>query len=77
MCHALRGGRLDHEHHETREKHEPAGAAMYPAIPRLAGDIASGRAEDFTFSQKNSQREFFCEKRHKSTMLPPANRASI
>jgi hypothetical protein len=39
----LRGGRLDHEHHDMSEKHEPAGAAIYPAIPRLAGDIASGR----------------------------------
>jgi len=27
------------------EKHEPAGAAMYPAILRLTGDIAAGRAE--------------------------------
>ncbi|MFP4438157.1 MAG: hypothetical protein ACLFVO_12985 [Chloroflexaceae bacterium] len=28
------------------EKHEPAGAAMYQAILRLAGDITSGRAEE-------------------------------
>jgi hypothetical protein len=39
----------------------------------LTGDIASGRAEDSrSFSQKNSQSEFFCEKDKKSTMLPQA-----
>jgi len=31
------------------EKHEPAGAAMYQAIPRLAGDSASGRTEETIF----------------------------
>jgi hypothetical protein len=31
------------------EKHEPASAVMYQAIPRLAGDTASGRVEDAIF----------------------------
>ncbi|MFP4440437.1 MAG: hypothetical protein ACLFVO_24645 [Chloroflexaceae bacterium] len=54
---------MDHEHHDMSEKHEPAGAAMDQAIRRLAGDIASGRAENpRSFSQKNSRCEFFCEK---------------
>jgi hypothetical protein len=29
-----------------------------------------------SFSQKNSQREFFCEKEKKRPMLPQANQAS-
>jgi len=37
---------LDHEHHEMNETREAAGAAMYQAVSRLAGFIASGRAED-------------------------------
>jgi len=37
---------LDHERHDMRENREPAGAAMHQAIPRLTGDIASGRAEE-------------------------------
>jgi hypothetical protein len=44
------------------EVHEPAGAAMDPAILRLAGDIAPARAENSqSCSQKNSRYEFFCE----------------
>jgi hypothetical protein len=31
------------------EHHEAASAAMYPAIPHLVGDIASGRAEETSF----------------------------
>ncbi|MFP4438556.1 MAG: hypothetical protein ACLFVO_15035 [Chloroflexaceae bacterium] len=63
---------MDHEHHDMSEKHESAGAAMYQAILHLAGYIAPGKAEHArSFSQKNSQREFFCEK-GKSTMLPQA-----
>jgi len=44
--HALRGGSLDHEQHEMSEHRETANADVYQTIPRLAGDIASGRAED-------------------------------
>ena len=40
--HALSGGILDHEMSETRET---ANADMDQVIPRLMGDIASGRAE--------------------------------
>jgi hypothetical protein len=44
------------------------------AVPPLEVDIASGRVEDSrSFSQKNSQSEFFCEKDKKSTMLPQAS----
>jgi hypothetical protein len=65
---------LDHEHHEISEKHEPAGAAMYQAILRLAGDIApfdyaQGRLRQCgrfsIFFTKNSLCEFFCEKETK------------
>jgi hypothetical protein len=36
--------------------HEPAGAAMYPAILRLMGDSASARAEHSrSFSVKKKQ----------------------
>ena len=42
----LRGGRLDHESREMSEKRETATADRYQTIPRLAGVIASGRAED-------------------------------
>jgi hypothetical protein len=55
-----------------------ANADVQQTIPGLTGDIASGRAEDSrSFSQKNSQREFFCEKEKRSTMLPQANRVFI
>jgi hypothetical protein len=44
------------------EHREPANAAMQQALPPNAGDIASGMAEHSrSCSQKNSQREFFCE----------------
>ncbi len=42
----LRGGRLDHEHHDMSEHRETANAAMDQAIPCFAEDIASGRAEE-------------------------------
>jgi hypothetical protein len=59
------------------ETRETANAAMHQAIPGLVADIASGRVEDSrSFSQKNSQREFFCEKDKQRTMLPQANRSS-
>ncbi|MFP4438478.1 MAG: hypothetical protein ACLFVO_14645 [Chloroflexaceae bacterium] len=44
---------MDHEHREMNEKHETTNADMYPAIPGLAGDIASGRAEEAIFIHKN------------------------
>jgi hypothetical protein len=45
------------------EIRETANAERYPAIPHVAGDIASGRVEKTrSFSQKNSRCEFFCEK---------------
>jgi hypothetical protein len=45
------------------EQRETANTDMYQAIPRLAGDIASGRAEETrSFSQNNSRCELFCEK---------------
>ncbi|MFP4436449.1 MAG: hypothetical protein ACLFVO_04315 [Chloroflexaceae bacterium] len=37
---------MDHEHHDMSEIRETANAAMYQAILCLAGDIASGRAEE-------------------------------
>ncbi len=37
---------LDHERREMSEKRETVNAAMDQAIPRLAGNIATGRAED-------------------------------
>ncbi|MFP4440902.1 MAG: hypothetical protein ACLFVO_27010 [Chloroflexaceae bacterium] len=40
---------MDHEHHEMNETRETANAAMYPPIPHLAGNIASGRAEETIF----------------------------
>jgi hypothetical protein len=46
------------------ETRETANAAMDRAIPHVAGDSASGRAEEpGSFSRKNSQREFFREKK--------------
>jgi hypothetical protein len=55
------------------EKHEPAGAAMYPAIPHLAGDIASGRVEDSILIAQNicTECKIFVQKKT-SPMLPPA-----
>jgi len=38
------------------EQREPATTDMYPAIPRLAGDIASGRAEDSMLVHKTFAR---------------------
>jgi hypothetical protein len=36
-----------------RETRETSNAAMYQALPRLAGDIASGRVEDPMLFHKN------------------------
>jgi hypothetical protein len=44
------------------ETRETVNAAMHQAMPGLVADIVSGRVEDSrSCSQKNSQREFFCE----------------
>jgi hypothetical protein len=49
---------------------------MQQAIPRLAGDIAAGRAEDpILLHKKFAQGANFLCKRKNSTMLPQANRA--
>ncbi|MFP4438072.1 MAG: hypothetical protein ACLFVO_12560 [Chloroflexaceae bacterium] len=37
---------MDYEQHDMSEHRETANADVYQAIPRLAGDNASGRAED-------------------------------
>ncbi|MFP4439972.1 MAG: hypothetical protein ACLFVO_22275 [Chloroflexaceae bacterium] len=37
---------MDHEQHDMREHRATATAAMDQAILHLAGDIASGRAEE-------------------------------
>ncbi|MFP4438792.1 MAG: hypothetical protein ACLFVO_16240 [Chloroflexaceae bacterium] len=58
---------MDHERREMSEKRETANADRYQTIPRLAGVIASGRAED----------SFLLYKRKKSTMLPQAHRVFI
>jgi hypothetical protein len=59
-----------------RETHEPAGAAMDQAIPRLAGDNTSGRAEDPMLLHKPfAQYANGLCKRKNSALLPPANRA--
>jgi hypothetical protein len=39
--------------HDMSEHRKTANTDMYPAIPRLAGDIASGRAEDSYLFHKN------------------------
>ncbi|MFP4435837.1 MAG: hypothetical protein ACLFVO_01185 [Chloroflexaceae bacterium] len=44
---------MDHEHHDMSEHRETGSAAMHQAIPHLAGDIASGRAEDPILFHKN------------------------
>ncbi len=59
--HALRGGRLDHEHHDMSEQRETATAAMQQAIPgfdggyrpirRRSGQAPAGR-KIYSFSQK-------------------------
>jgi hypothetical protein len=49
--------------HEMSEQRETTNTDMDQAIPRLAGDIAPGRAENSrSFSQTNSRCEFVCEK---------------
>ncbi|MFP4436224.1 MAG: hypothetical protein ACLFVO_03175 [Chloroflexaceae bacterium] len=37
---------MDHEQHDMRETRETVNAAMDQVIPRLVGDITSGRAEE-------------------------------
>jgi hypothetical protein len=44
---------LDYEQHDMSENRETANADMYQAIPCLAGDIVSGRAEDSMLPQAN------------------------
>jgi hypothetical protein len=64
---------LDHEHRDMNETRETANADVYQAIARSVKDSASGRAEDIvSCSQKNSQREFFCEQDKTCPMLPQA-----
>jgi hypothetical protein len=45
--------RLDHESREMSEKRETATADRYQTISRLAGVIASGRAEDIVSFSRN------------------------
>jgi hypothetical protein len=68
------------------EHRETANAAMYQAIPRLAGDIApfdyaQGRlwqgGRFHAFSQKLHRMQVFCEKEKKRTTLPQAKYAII
>jgi hypothetical protein len=55
------------------ETRETANAAIDPAIPCFAGDIASGRAEDSFLVPKNfAQGAKFLGTRKKCTMLPQA-----
>jgi len=63
--------------HEMSEHCETANTNMYPAIPCLAGDIASGRAEETRPSSQKIYNVIFCEKDRSSTMLPQANLISI
>jgi hypothetical protein len=57
----LHGECLDYEHHDMSEKHEPAGAPMDQAIPRLAGDIASSRADHARSCSQKIHNVVFCE----------------
>jgi len=55
---------MDHEGREMSEKHEIACADTRYVVPSLAVDTASDRAEETgSFSQKNSQCEFFVKKK--------------
>ena len=54
---------MDHEQHDMRETCETAHAAMDQAIPRLAGDIAAGRAEEPGFFPKKIHNVNFFRKR--------------
>jgi hypothetical protein len=56
------------------EKHETAGTAMYQAIPRLAGDIASGRAENPILFHKHVALCATCLSKRRN---PPACRRRI
>jgi hypothetical protein len=65
---------LDHERREMSEKRETVNAAMDQAIPRLAGNIVTGRVEDsILFPKKFAQSANFLGKTKKSTMLPQAS----
>jgi len=47
------------------ENRATTNADMYKVLPRLAGDIASGRWEETrSFSQENHKMNFSCEKEH-------------
>jgi hypothetical protein len=69
------------------ENRETANAETYPAILRLAGDIApfddaqgrlrQGGTFSVFFTKKIHNVNFFCEKDRSSTMLPQANRTFI
>ncbi len=45
-CQDVRGGSPDHEQHAMSENPATANADVHQAILRLAGDSASGRAEE-------------------------------
>jgi hypothetical protein len=60
------------------ETRETPNADMYRAIPRLAGDRASGRVEqDILFGKKVAPGATFFQKERKRTMLPQAKRTFI
>jgi len=60
------------------EHRETANADMHQAIPRLVGNIASGRAEDsFSCSQTCCTTCNMFVNKKKRTMLPQANLTSI
>jgi len=56
---------LDHESREMSEKRETATADRYQTIPRLAGVMASGRAEDMVSFSRNvgSSSQHFVKKK--------------
>jgi len=60
--HELRGEGLEHESRDMNEHRETTSADVDQVIPHVAEDSASGWVEETrSCSQKNSQREFFCE----------------
>jgi hypothetical protein len=79
----LRGGRLDHEHHDMSEHRETATADRYQASHIWRGisphsttlRAGSGRAEETCLVHKKIHNVNFFVNKIKSTMLPQANRA--
>ncbi|MFP4439082.1 MAG: hypothetical protein ACLFVO_17715 [Chloroflexaceae bacterium] len=64
---------MDHEQHEMSENRETANSAMDRAILHLAGDIASGRAEEpGSFPEHLAQGAKCSGKEKECTMLPQA-----